>query len=212
MSIFKEYLNESIKEYNYRIKSILPLDDEAMDQIESILRKYDLQDITRPRKTPLQEHPLEFYNERNKEVYIIDTALGMPISAYVLHSELKDVLNTYEGAIVVRSENDPVELQSEELNKDEEYQVKLSTESEYNTDEQIDEEPSFGDEYNEKFLSRIARARQSLKTDVAKDAAKFNDGHDGIKPHSGKTAGDNSVDMAKAGNFDDERKIKNGVR
>lgn len=214
MSVFKKYLAESYKEYNYRIKSILPLTDQAMDMIESVLRKYDLKDITNPRKTPLQEHPLEFYNERNKEVYIVDVTLGMPMSSYVLHAELKEALNTYESSIVVRSENDPIEIQTqmEKEKEGKEYETKLSTESDYHDSEQIKEEPAYGDDYNQKFLSRIAKAKIALATDVAKDDSEFNRDHDGVKPHYGKAASDNSIDLAKNGNFDDERKTKNGVR
>ena len=213
MSIFKDYLNESIKEYNYRVKTISILDNEAMDKMESILRKYDLKDVSSARKTPLQEHPLEFYNERNKEVYIVDVTLGMPISAHVLRSELQEVLGVYEGSIVVRAENDPIELQTQDINNDDEYKVKLSTESEYNADEQIEEDPSYGDDHNQKFLSRIARARIQMRSDVAAEKAAFNKGHDGVTPHYGN-AGDNSVkgDMARTGNYDDERNTKNGVR
>ena len=213
MGTFRDYLNESIKEYNYRVKTILPLDNDAMDKMESILRKYDLQDVSSARKTPLQEHPLEFYNERNKEVYIVDVVLGMPISSFVLRSELQDVLNTYEHAIVVRAENDPIELETQNINdKDDNYETKLSTDSEYNKNEQVDEDPSYGDEFNQKFLSRIARARVQLQSDVAAEKASFNDGHDGVKPHYGKGSDRNKRDMARTGNFDDDRNAKDGVR
>ena len=213
MSMFKDYLHESIKEYSYRIKAICVIDDDALDKLDSVLRKYDLLDISNVHITQLQEHPLEFYNERNKQVYIVDVTLGMPISSYVLRSELQEVLNTYESAIIVRAENDPIELQTQEIEnkKDKEYETKLSTNSEYNEDEQIHEDPAYGDDYNKKFLSRIERAQLKIKSEVKSDNAEFNKGHDGVIPHYGKQSKDSS-DVAKTGNFDDTGKMKNGAK
>lgn len=214
MSVYKQYLKESTKEYHYRIKTLVPLEEEQMNAIETVLRKYDLKDSSKARRTPLQEHPLEFYNQKNKEVYIVDTVLGMPASTYVLQQELKEVLKTTEEAIVVRADNEPIEVYTQQLLDADEKEkfVKLSTSGEYNTDEKITEEPDFGDSYNEKFLSRIARTRIKIESEIADEGAKFNDGIDGVKPFYGTPSKKDTGKVAPLGNYDDEADIKNGIR
>ena len=188
MSKFKQYLNESYKEYKFRIKTIVPLDSAAMDKIEYVLNKYDMTDISAPRETPIQEIPLEFYEIQNTSVFIIDAVTSMPIAPHILLQQLKDILDIPEKFIVVRGENDPIEIYTQEMKDkaDKPYITKLSTDPDYNDDEKSDEEPAFGDEYNKKFLSRIARAKHVVETDVKPENAAFNKDHDGVKPHYGK--------------------------
>lgn len=210
--MFKQYLEENLKDYHYRLKTIVPINDTGMDRIESVLRKYDVKDISKVRKTQLQEHPLEFYNETNKEVFIVDVTLGMPISSQILHQELTHALETYEGAVVVRADNEPIEMYTVELNnagKDDKKPL-MSTEPE-SGDTRIEEEPLYGDTHNEKFLSRIARAKLTIDSEVIPDNAEFNKNHDGVRPHYGKPDTTDS-NMPDTGNFDDDRKSKDGIR
>ncbi len=211
-SVYKQYLKESTKEYHYRIKTLVPLEEEQMNAIETVLRKYDLKDSSKARRTPLQEHPLEFYNQKNKEVYIVDTVLGVPASTYVLQQELKEVLKVTEDAVVVRADNEPIEVYTQQLLDAGEKDTRLSTNSEYNADEQITEEPDFGDSYNEKFLSRIARARIKIDSEVKAENAAFNKDMDGVKPFYGTPSKKDADKVAPLGNFDDDSNIKNGIR
>lgn len=201
MSLYKKYLEESLKEYRYRIKTVFPLETNEQNKIESVLRKYDLKDVSAPRRTPLQEHPLEFNNISNREVFIVDAVLGMPASAQQLHSELYDALDVPGGELVVRSDSDPIELQTEQLNNEEEYETKLSTDPNYQGKEQVEGEAPYGDEYNQKFLSRIARAKAKVDSDVSSENAEFNKDMPGVKPaYDEKDAGDHSV-VTHRGNF-----------
>lgn len=211
-SVYKQYLKESTKEYHYRIKTLVPLEEDQMNAIETVLRKYDLKDSSKARRTPLQEHPLEFYNQKNKEVYIVDTVLGIPASTYVLQQELKEVLRTTEDAVVVRADNEPLEVYTQQLLDDEEKEVRLSTDEEYNADEQLTGDPDFGDSYNEKFLSRIARTRIKIESEIADEGAKFNDGIDGVKPFYGTPSKKDAGKVAPLGNYDDDSDLKNGIR
>ena len=214
MSMFKQYLQENFKEYHYRIKTIVPLEGEHLDMIESILRKYDVKSVSKVVKTPLQAHPLEFYEETNKEVYILDVVTGMPLSTFILQNELVDALNTYEKALLVRGANDPIEMQTQEIldRQDKDYEVKLSTSPDYLKSEESDEPPAFGDDFNQEMLSSMARARLKVASDVKADDAAFNKGIPGVKPVYGAGSKSKGPNVAPTGNYDDEKDIKNGVR
>lgn len=140
-----------------------------MEWIERVLQKYVLLDITKPVKTIMQKHPLDFQDIQNAEVWIVDITCGLPVSAYVLKRELQLALNISENFVVVRGENDPLETETARLNAlndidDEAHEkglkpaARLSTDSEYDVDEQgILEEPVYGNDYNSKFLETLAK-------------------------------------------------------
>ena len=68
MSKFREFLATNEKQYYYRIKTVVPLDDAAMDRIERTIVKYLPLDVGRPEKTIFQRHPLDFPGVDNAEV------------------------------------------------------------------------------------------------------------------------------------------------
>ena len=90
---FKTYLDQVEKVYSYRIKTVAPLDDLALDRIERLIQKYDPIEMSAVKKTIHQRQPLDFIGIQNAEVYIVDIVLGLPVSSYILQQELKYVLN-----------------------------------------------------------------------------------------------------------------------
>lgn len=166
---FRDYIHEQEKDFSLRIKTVVPLDDENMEWIELVLQKYILKDISKPIKTIRQRHPLDFAEVQNAEVWIVDIKCGLPVSSYILKRELQLALNIPEDYVVVRGENDPMEIETQVLNAkddiDSEAREKglqkasrLSTNSEYDIDEQGNlDNPAYGEEYNSKFLETLAK-------------------------------------------------------
>lgn len=191
---FKEYITDQEREYNVRVKTIVPIGDEELGLIEQVMQKYVIADITTPRKTILQKNPLDFYDINNAEVYIFDITTKLPMSSYVVLQELKLALNIPEKYIVVRSENDPIEnysqhiegeeqIEGDALNSDLEPSARLSTDSEYDKDERGDlEEPLYGDEFNKNFLETLA--------DVAKSREDFSEHPESEELNDGGTVAD----------------------
>ena len=44
----------------------------VVDSIETALEKYELKSLSKPKKTPIQEHPMDFQTINNAEVHIMD--------------------------------------------------------------------------------------------------------------------------------------------
>ena len=84
MKSLKSYLVESEQKYKFRIKMAEKLDDEIMNQLETILEKYEVASISKPKKTPIQEHPMDFQTLNNAEVFIMDAELNYPNAPYTL--------------------------------------------------------------------------------------------------------------------------------
>ena len=83
MKSLKSYLVESEQKYKFRIKMAEKLDDEIMNQLETILEKYEVASISKPKKTPIQEHPMDFQTLNNAEVFM-DAELNYPNCSYTL--------------------------------------------------------------------------------------------------------------------------------
>lgn len=208
MKNFFQYLAEATKEYEYRIRTIVPITDVSMAKLKKVLDKYNLISISDPKKTILQDSPLDFPNVGMAEVYIVDIKTGVPASSEVLLQELRGALNIPWSKIVVRSKNDPMEIETQIQNsedkglKDSDQDPLLSTDpayKEYNLS--LDEPPSFGDDYNKKFLAYLARVAAERKeveavvqpenmkkssfglmSELNKDADDFNKDYDTPKP------------------------------
>lgn len=78
MKSFKQYLTESKKEYKFRIKYAGTLTDSQIDRIEMALGKYSVLDMSKPKTTPIQEHPMDFQTLKNSEVSIVDVTVDYP--------------------------------------------------------------------------------------------------------------------------------------
>jgi len=179
-STFLQHLMESDKEYHFRIKTVEPIDEERMARIEKIMSKYELRDITAPEKTIIQDHPLDFHDIQNAEVWIVDAVTGVSVSAYILQQELRANLKMPEKFVVVRSDNDPLELETQRLNAENEMREKqeskglnraslLDTEEVYPEDELEDMlkgEDMYGDKYNSKFLKALAQVSADRKPET----------------------------------------------
>ena len=171
------YLEEAEKEYHFRVKTILDIGDKT-DILERVLRKYDLKDMGQPRKTIVQEHPLDFQDISNAEVWIVDVVLGIPTSFYILEQELRRELGIPEKYIVVKTDNDPLEIETQRINAANEAEKEaeekglqkkslLSVMSEYPEYEESKKsgEELYGDEYNKSFLSDLAKIASERKSE-----------------------------------------------
>lgn len=166
MKKFSTILKESKKEYHFRVKFVADVEDQ-IDKIEKVFQKYDLIDISKPKKTILQNHPLDFVALDNAEIFIVDVVTGLPASSYVVHIELAGRLGLPEKFIVVRGDNDPLEIETDRINAKREIEQKIKSgelerkalldTTDYYDYEKGDYEPAFGNEFSQKFLDYMAK-------------------------------------------------------
>ena len=163
MTSFKSILESFQREYNFRIKSVVDISND-MDIIERALMRYDALEIAKPVKTIMQNQPLDFIGIDAAEVWIVDAVVRVPVSAYALRLELCALLNVSENFIVVKSDNDPTEVESnritamKSMKDDPEFKEipMLSTDPNY-PEESFDASLIAGNAYNERFLDFLAK-------------------------------------------------------
>lgn len=181
MKTFKQYLMENVKEYKFRVKYAGTLTDAQLSRIEMALGKYNLTDMTKPKVTPIQEHPMDFQTMKNSEVTIMDIAVSYPTTVDMLRNELTEYAGIHGSHLIVMNPSDPNEVSREKNleEQDKDYETKLG--SEIKDDMEIKAEEHFGDKYNENFLKDLANNKETpdLKSlakayadEIAKDSKK----------------------------------------
>lgn len=164
---FIDYIQAVEKTYCYKLKTIVILDDHAMDRIETLVMKYSPVDISRPRKLMLQSSPVDFHTVVDAaEIYVVDLEFNIPASPYVLHRELCQALGINGDHLVIRGANDPIEIENSMLaakdsmdtEADDKGMVQASVllDPDYKDGEASSGE-LYGNEYNSKFLDYLRK-------------------------------------------------------
>jgi hypothetical protein len=166
MKSFRSYLVESEQTYKFRIKMAEKCSDETMDALETALQKYDMKSMSKPKKTPIQEHPMDFQTLTNAEVFIMDTELQYPVTAHQLYEYISQTVGVPASHLVVIDQAHPEEIAREEALKEEgdEYEAKLD-DAEYKDADKIKAEDHFGDKYNENMIKDL----ETRKYEFAKE-------------------------------------------
>ena len=91
--LFSEYLTESKKVFEFKVKIAGELPENFKKKIKMALAKYEATKISAVKKTVVQEHPLDFPKLQNKEVNIFEISLNYPVTADVLMNYLCEYFN-----------------------------------------------------------------------------------------------------------------------
>ena len=127
MSTFKDYLTESTKSYDYKIKIAGEPKDIDKNALETALQKFDLASMSTGKSTPIMTLPLDFPRLSNESVTIFDVTTNYPESPRVMHEYLSDILRIPATHIVVKKPGEPSEEYQDEMQvaKKSEYKNKL---------------------------------------------------------------------------------------
>lgn len=168
---FRNYLTESQTEYTFRIKLAGKLPE--MDQLENSLEKFSLKSITKAKKTPIQEHPMDFQTLTNSEVYILDIVLDYVTTPEQLREYLCSMLGIPQSHMVVINKDHPEEIAREEMIGEKEKAYKSILDSEELEDDKTKAE--YGDEYNLSFLKELETLKFEFAVDPSEGEGTTND-------------------------------------
>jgi hypothetical protein len=164
MSTFKDYLTESTKSYDYKIK--IAGDSRSIDKnaLETALKKFDLASMSAGKTTPIMTLPLDFPALSNESVTIFDVTTNYPESPRVMHEYLSDLLRIPMTHMVVRKPSEPTEeYQADmQIGQKSEYANKLM-DIEMKDAPKVKAEEHFGDKYNMGLLKELMRTKAETK-------------------------------------------------
>ena len=91
MSTFKQYLTESAKSYDFKIKIAGAPKDIDANKLETALQKFEVAKMSAGKSTPIQSLPLDFPQLSNESVTIFDVTTNYPASP----REMQEYVGTY---------------------------------------------------------------------------------------------------------------------
>ena len=164
MSTFKDYLTESTKSYDYKIK--IAGDSRSIDKnaLETALKKFDLASMSAGKTTPIMTLPVDFPALSNESVTIFDVTTNYPESPRVMHEYLSDLLRIPMTHMVVRKPGEPTEeYQADmQIGQKSEYANKLM-DIEMKDAPKVKAEEHFGDKYNMGLLKELMKTKAETK-------------------------------------------------
>ena len=78
MKNFLEYLTDSEKTYEFRIKIANVDPAECLEKIENALEAFDVASISKPKRLPIKESDIDFPNMPNCQLYLMDIVVKYP--------------------------------------------------------------------------------------------------------------------------------------
>ena len=165
MSTFKDYLTESTKSYDYKIKIAGEPKDIDKNALETALQKFDLAKMSAGKSTPIMTLPLDFPRLSNESVTIFDVTTNYPESPRVMQEYLSDILRIPLTHIVVKKPGEPSEQYQDEMEiaKKSEYRTKLQ-DIEYTDHAKIKPEDFHSTQANMSLLKELMKDRESKYT------------------------------------------------
>ncbi len=162
MSTFKDYLTESAKSYDYKIKVAGEVADDFPNKLESALAKFEVAKMSAGKKTPIMTLPLDFPALSNEAVTIFDVTTNYPASSNVMKEYLSDILRVPATHIVVRKPGEPTEQYQDEMQvaKKSEFANKLASVETKFQEHPVKGEEHHGDKHNMGLLKELLKDRE----------------------------------------------------
>jgi hypothetical protein len=139
MKNFLNYLEQSQKTYEFRIKiaNIDPAEKLAM--LESALDAYGLESLGKPKRLPLKESDVDFPNHGTVELYLMDAVLKYPCNEYQLRTIIAERAGIAQANIVIVPTNHPEEQRR--WNEDNSSDIKEYAQGEAVLDKPYEDDP-----------------------------------------------------------------------
>jgi hypothetical protein len=155
MQNFKEYLAESKKQYNFKVKIAGEVTNEQETTMKRALGRYTVADTVQSLKksqTPIQALPLDFPQLRNCEVNIYEVTLDYPTTQQELTEYLSTELGISKQKLIVRRPGEPSEEYQEPVEKRTDA---LLNDPNYKEAGSPKFEDYYGDKYNSGFVKEL---------------------------------------------------------
>lgn len=154
MISFREFLTESAKQYKFRVKVAGEVTDEQLEMLETALDKWGVASVSKPKRSPIQEHPTDFPTLTNSEVSVMEVVLNYPCTPQELQQCISETAKISLDKIKTYNENDPgmAEREEEVQEEDKPYEVQLTAPY-----PKGDKNPQYGDKFNKQFLKDLEK-------------------------------------------------------
>jgi hypothetical protein len=159
MKTLKHYLAESDKTYEFRVRCVTEMSDDQFNRLKTHLLKYNVENVSAPKKTIMQKSPYGFAEFGPAEVYIIDITTKLPITANIMHEEVAKATGIPMQSIVVHSKLESEEFWNEKPEKETE-PTSVLADADYKDSPKVKHEDNFGNDFVAKFIKNLPKSEQ----------------------------------------------------
>jgi hypothetical protein len=113
MKSFKDYLQESKQVYEYKVKIAGDCPKDTQKTLKIALEKFGCTSCSKGNRTPIQESPLDFPEEKFSEVTLFDVSVTYPTTSPLLKEYIASQLKIAGSRVCVLT---PFDIKERELN------------------------------------------------------------------------------------------------
>lgn len=170
MKTFKEYLTESAKVYNFKIKVAGQIPEGFEDKLKNSLERCKVVSFKKMTTTPVQQVPLDFPTLSNVEVTVYEAIVEYPTTAPQIAADIRE-MGLKEEYFRVRGAGEPSEVDQLVQEQEPTGQALLQDPS-YKETENVKHKDYFGADYNKTFLKDLEKTAKERRKELGHDKAK----------------------------------------
>lgn len=157
MKSFKEYLTESKKVYEFKIKLAHDVEN-AAEKIKQALSKYNVESCKAVKRTPIQETQIDFPDHKNISVSIFDVATAYPANSAQVRAAVAETLGVTETCVKVRTPGEEAECALNHANDEKSGEALLTKDYEAE-----DNQKAVGNSRTMELLKELSKVRHELE-------------------------------------------------
>ncbi len=119
MKSFNEYLTESKKTYEFKVKIAGDLAEGFKDKLKGAMERYSVVKMDNGKRLPIAERHLDFPELENTNVTVFNVEIAYPTTTQVLENYISQVCDCELARVRVRTANQEAEQAQEEANRKE---------------------------------------------------------------------------------------------
>jgi hypothetical protein len=174
MKSFKEYLTESKKVYEFKIKIGGTCPKNCAEKIKSALAQFKVESCSAGKSTPIQEQHSEFPEHRNIEMTVFEVCTSYPATSLQIRSKLAEVLNIANDLVKVKTPADEKEHAINHAHDHKSGEAVLGKDYEASNHQDL-----VGEKHMMSFLKELSKEERKLGKEVE-------DANDKLFPKTGK--------------------------
>ena len=166
MKSFKHYLTESKKVYEFKVKIAGDLPQGFDKSLKASLAQFNVESMSKVKRTPIQESPLDFPGIKHVEVTLFNIGLSYPTTSPIVKAAITQVLQMEEGRVLVRTPGEEAEavMNAESMIAPDGKGALLGTDYEASNNQDL-----FGDKQTMSFIKELNKNKHGLE-EVAIDS------------------------------------------
>ena len=157
MKTLKEYLTESAKTYNFRIKVAGEAPEGFEESVHASLQRYGCQGVKKVGNSPIQKQAKDFPDLEHVEVTVFENTCTYPVTPLEISVAIKNNVQLEYSHFRVRNVNDPYEIDQMSA-MDEPSGNAVLEDPNYKEVGKVKAKDYFGDDFNKSFLKDLTKA------------------------------------------------------